>query len=71
MTVVSNNSNHNGQLAADVLLVAVTAVEVKALMATFDKSPAEARRYIGDKTYYDFGEVGGAHTILVSVRDGY
>jgi len=70
MAVVSNNIIDKEQIGADVLLVAVTAVEIRAFFEAFDINPADARRYIGDKTDYDFAEVNGARTILVRSEMG-
>lgn len=55
------------RLQADVLLVTVTEVETMAVRSLFSE---ERRHYIGDKTYYDFGEVSGTKVFLVQSEMG-
>src|SRR5215469_15937283 len=54
-------------LQADVLLVTVTETETMAVRNAF---PEKGWRFIGDKTYYDFGEIGGAKVVLVQSEKG-
>lgn len=60
------------QLHADVLLVTVTPVETQAVLDAlregFDRG--FERRFIGDKTYHDLGEIGGARVFLVQSEMG-
>ena len=70
MTVLANDSKNKEQIGAEVLLVAVTSIEIRALFNAFNTSPSDARRYIGDKTYYDFAEVGGVRAVLVRSEMG-
>src|ERR1700674_2316838 len=52
---------------ADVLLVTATKVETAAVLQLFNKSPWQ---HIGDKTYYDLGDVNGAKVFLVLTEMG-
>ena len=70
MTVLANDSKNKEQIGAEVLLVAVTSVEIKALFNAFNTSPSDARRYINDKAYYYFAEVGGVRVVLVRSEMG-
>ena len=54
-------------LQADVLLVTVAEVET---MAVFRSFSIVGRHFVGDKTYYDLGEVGGAKVFLVQSEMG-
>lgn len=57
---------------ADILLVTVTDVEVRAVLdvlhAQFNRS--FIRRHVGDKTYYDLGSIGGAAVAMVQSEMG-
>ncbi len=57
---------------ADVLIVTATTVETRAVLDEVPNSKGEAilRRYIGDKTFWDLGFVGGARTYLVQTEMG-
>src|SRR5437762_3451165 len=57
----------NQGLQADVLLVTVTAVETMAVRRVF---PVVQRHFIGNRTYYDLGEVGGVKVFLVRSEMG-
>jgi nucleoside phosphorylase len=61
-----------GRALADVLLVTVTDGETRAvfeaLLAQTGQTPAQ--QYLGDKTYYDLGRVGGARVWLVRSEMG-
>ena len=57
----------NQTLQADVLLVTVTAVETMAVRRLF---PVVQRHFIGNKTYYDLGDVGGTKVFLVRSEMG-
>jgi nucleoside phosphorylase len=52
---------------ADVLLVTVTEVETMAVRGLFSE---KHKHFIQDKTYYNFGEVGGAKVFLVQSEMG-
>ncbi len=54
-------------LQADVLLVTVTALETVAVRRLFS---VVQRHFIGNRTYYDLGEVGGAKVFLVRSEMG-
>ncbi len=50
----------------DVLLVTVTHIELRALLANH---PERVRRTVGNKTYYDLGLVGRARTVVVRANE--
>lgn len=55
----------------DILLISVTDVETRAVLDVFQEQggPA-ARRHLGDKTYYDLGDVAGARVWLARSEMG-
>ncbi len=50
----------------DVLIVTVTSVELRALLARY---PERVRRTVHEKTYYDLGYVGRVRTVVVQAND--
>jgi nucleoside phosphorylase len=58
--------------SADVLLVTVTDAEIDAVRDVLAKRCGRdfAKAFIGDKTYYDLGVLGGARTVLVRSEMG-
>jgi nucleoside phosphorylase len=59
-------------LKADVLLVTVTDAEIDAVRDVLAERHGRGfdTRFIGDKTYYDLGVLGGARTVLVRSEMG-
>jgi nucleoside phosphorylase len=57
---------------ADVLIVTATDIETKTVIAEFQKELGQpfVRRFIGPKTYFYLGNLGGAHTFLVRSEMG-
>jgi nucleoside phosphorylase len=56
----------------DILLVTVTKVETMAILDTAKQQSAQSHQpmFIGHKTYYDLGQIGGARTFLVQSEMG-
>ncbi|MEM8530590.1 MAG: hypothetical protein AAGF95_07095 [Chloroflexota bacterium] len=56
----------------DVLLVTATEIETQAIFSEVKQATGheKSRRYIRQKTYYDLGTIGGAHTFLVQTEMG-
>ncbi|MFL5592623.1 MAG: TIR domain-containing protein [Ktedonobacteraceae bacterium] len=56
---------------ADILLVTATEVEARAVLNVFSLHGSPfVRHHIGDSTYFDLGEIGGARTFLVQSEMG-
>lgn len=53
-----------------ILIVAVTRVEVQAILKAFSTEPQQARQMIGDKIYYALGIQGGAAIFMVQSEMG-
>src|SRR2546421_1239147 len=58
-------------LGCDVLLVTATEVEARAVLKVFPGHGSPfGRHHIGESTYFDLGEIGGARTFLVQCEMG-
>jgi nucleoside phosphorylase/Tfp pilus assembly protein PilF len=73
LTVTSENADIQEQNPhCDVLLVTVTQVEAQAVLTFLQEDLGHKleRLFIGDKTYYDLGVIGGARIFLVQSEMG-
>ncbi len=64
--------SESSDLKTDILLITVTTVEAQAVLHLFAKETGGAfqRRFIGDKTYFDLGEIHGARVMLAQSEMG-
>src|SRR5437764_5392707 len=65
--MATRGSSETQRPKTDILLVTVTEVEAKTVLNVF---PEGDRSFIGDKTYYDLGIIGGARTAMVQSEMG-
>ena len=65
--MATRGSSETQRPKTDLLLVTVTEVEAKTVLNVF---PAWDRSFIGDKTYYNLGIIGGARTAMVQSEMG-
>src|SRR2546421_4772550 len=65
--MATRGSSETQRPKTDLLLVTVTEVEAKTVLNAF---PAWDRSFIGDKTYYNLGIIGGARTAMVQSEMG-
>src|SRR2546423_8095059 len=69
MAATERDLTHRYQ--ADLVLVTATEVEARAVLKVFQpQNTTFVHRYIGEKTYFDLGVIGGARTFLVQSEMG-